>query len=237
MAKWIAHLKDCRVWARKQDKGCQWYEKIWVLWHEHIQRNAPRFRFGFLFFCFFCFLNLLMDDNLSPCLRLTCLWVTLTLTEVGKLIYGASLKLYHGDEWRDPLLRAAAPVLQPWWMTNYTLVSHCLMNVKCQVCDVCVCARALLGSGKEIAMENWVKALCYNLSLAFKHRSHPRQHDRTYCTDSHTHPYICTHTACHVLSRCSSFLLYCSIPVPISLPGDWGPGPELPQAPIWIKPS
>ena len=37
-----------------------------------------------LFFLIFCFLNLLMDDNLSPWLQLTCLWVTLTLTEGGK---------------------------------------------------------------------------------------------------------------------------------------------------------
>lgn len=113
-------------------------------------------------------------------------------------------------------------------MTNYTLVSHCLMNIKRQVCDVCDCVRACRDQAERL-QRKLGKAFCYNLSLAL-HRSHPRQHSHTYGT--HFHTYICTHTACHVLSRCSSFLLYCSIHVPIALPGDSGPGPKLPQAPI-----
>lgn len=151
----------------------------------------------------------------------------------GALMYDAWVQLYHGDEWSDPLLPAAVPILQPWWMTNYPLVSHCLMNIKCQVCDVCVCVCVCARPCKDQAerlQRKLGKAFCYNLSPTHVSIA-------THILYRLTHTYICTHTACHVLSRCSSFLLYCPIPVPISLPGDSGPGPELPQAPIWIKPS
>ena len=99
-------------------------------------------------------------------------------------------------------------------MTNYTLVSHCLMNIKCQVCDVCVCVRACRDRAERL-QRKLGKAFCYNLSLTSFHRSHPRQHSHTYGTDFHTH----THTFAHILPATywADAALSCFIALSLSL--------------------
>lgn len=140
------------------------------------------------------------------------------MTEGGwRLIYDASVKLYHSDKWSDPLL----PILQPWWMTNYILVSHCLMNIKCQVCGMCMCVCVRVCRVQAERLQRKLgKAFCYNLSLAL-HRSHPRQHSHTYCTESYTHIHL--HTYC----------LPCIEPMQLFLALLLYPHPYLP--PWWLR--
>lgn len=172
----------------------------------------------FFFIFLFCFLWTSWWMVICPPGCVICLWVILTR---GIDIWCISQSLSRW--WMEQ---------SAWWMKNDTLVSHCLMNIKCQVCDVCVCACACRDKA-----ERWHrklgKAFCFNLSLAFQ-RSHPRQHSHTHCIESRIHMHL--HIYCLLcFEPMQLFLALLLNPCPYLLP-QW-PRPKLPQALIWIKPS
>lgn len=168
------------------------------------------------FLCVRVSFNLLTDDDLCHWLRLTCPWVILTMTEGGKGVWC----MMHQSNFITVMNGAIRLSLPPPLfyshaeMTNYTLVSHCLMNIKCQVCDVCVCVRTCRDRAERL-QRKLGKAFCYNLSLTSFHRSHPCQHSHTYGADFHTH----THTFAHILPATywADAALSCFIALSLSL--------------------
>lgn len=145
-----------RWWVSKQDK-----QRIWVLQqtehptHTEMPDGCSRTLF-FLFCLFVCFLNSLMDDDLSHWLRLTCLWVILTMTEGGRGvdIWCISLTLsWWWMEWSSSPCRRpySTAMLNDKLHTCLSLFNeHQVPSVWC----VCLCARVrayMQGSGREIA--------------------------------------------------------------------------------------
>lgn len=122
------------------------------------------------------------------------------------MIDDTSTQLYHADEWSDRLLWAAMP--NDKWHKRLSLFNEHEVPSMC----VCLCVQA-------DCRENWVKlfVLIWTCTSSFPPTSAQ--------THKQTHSHALAHILpCRVLSRCSSFLLYYFIPVPISLPGDSGSG-------------
>lgn len=145
------------------------------------------------------------------------------LKEEGTLIYIYIYISQTLSRWSE------ATLVNEKWHTCLSLFNeHKVPSVWC-VCFMHVCA----GTRQRDGRENGVKLFVIISVLHFVVPTHVSIATHTVQTGACT--CICTHTACHVLSRCSSSLFYCSIPVPISLLS--GRDPSLPQAAIWIKPS
>lgn len=134
---------------------------------EWCDRRTERLRSDCVEFprCFVLLSNYWWASICPPWLRLTCLWVILTMTEGGEVVDVRRISQTLSRWWMErffapPAAAAAVPVLQPRWMKNDTLVSHCLMNIKCQVCDIFVCACAHAGTrqktGKKLFVLIWV---------------------------------------------------------------------------------
>lgn len=143
-----------------------------------------------VFFFLVCF-NLLMDDDVSHWLRLTCLWVILTVTEGGRGVDVRHISQTPSWWWME---RSSTPCRRPHSTAIVNDKLHTCLSLfnEHQVPRVRLCAR-VQASGREIAKKiGW--SFCYNLNLAL-HRSHPRQHSHTY-TVTRAHSHIHLHTYC-----------------------------------------
>lgn len=103
-----------------------------------------------LFFDF----SLVMDGDWCRWLRLTCARVILTAADGGEgaLMYGAGVKLYHGDEWSNPRLPSTATVNDK--------LHTCLSLFDERLAAGVPCVRSCTGAqriGRGDCKENWAK--------------------------------------------------------------------------------
>lgn len=158
-----------------------------------------------------------MDGDWCRWLRLTCARVILTAADGGEgaLMYGAGVKLYHGDEWSNPRLPSTATVNDK--------LHTCLSLFDERRAAGVPCVRSCTGArrvGRGRLQRKLGKAFCYNLSLALPtHVS----------TASHAAQ---THTSCHhpADAALSCFIAPSPSPSPSPVTRDRGPG--LPRAAI-----